>query len=178
MIWLSVAQAGWALQVEMGSPPPDALASTERRLEHCPARQQQWVARFDKGELARLGPVAGSGELRSEDEIEACLRAGLRASPLPDGSMVRLVYLNPTAQIWESQVAGIVTRLVGEQEEGCVRLRWVVGPDGTISAPIVVEGGHEELLAAVVAYDNPLPYVPDSLREHYGDAVIVCVGQP
>ena len=102
LIW-----AGWTLQPMVGEPSAEALAETELRVAHCPPRQQDFVAR-QQGEKTVLGPVAGSGETRNLGEIEACLRAGLRAKPLADGVAVRVVYEEPRAEVWSGNVTGIL----------------------------------------------------------------------
>lgn len=175
LIW-----AGWTLQPMVGEPSAEALAETELRVAHCPPRQQDFVAR-QQGEKTVLGPVAGSGETRDLGEIEACLRAGLRAKPLADGVAVRVVYEEPRAEVWSGNVTGILDTLVGPSPGDCLSLRFPVTPDGTLGKPEVVGGSGDndwdfEALAKVMGYPQPLPPVPEGLRAHFGEDVVLCVG--
>ncbi len=180
---LGLAWAGWVLHLEAGEASPEQLQATQEVLDYCPARQQDWVARYDEGELVRLGPVAGSGEVRDEGEIKACLNAGLRARPLPDGSLVRLHHIDATAEVWEAQMLRVLNALAGESPQDCLTLRFAVTADGTLGAPEQVTSSGDtdfdkKVLGAIQAYEEPLPHVPEALRQHYGEAVLLCVASP
>ena len=177
---LGLIWAGWVLQMEGGDATPEQLQATQEFVDYCPARQQDWVARYADGELASLGPVAGSGELRDEGEIKACLNAGLVVRPLPDGSLVRLRHIDPTAEVWEAKVLTVLNILAGESPSDCVTLRFSVAADGSLGAPELIGSSGDEtfdkkVLDAIKTYEEPLPHVPAALRQHYGEAVVLCV---
>ncbi|MCP4804957.1 MAG: hypothetical protein GY913_16835 [Proteobacteria bacterium] len=176
MIWLvSVAHAGWTPTV-VGT---DATVNKMTELVgHCPPDTTEWVARYDGGKVAKLGPVAGSGD--PDPRVESCLGAGLAARPLPDGVLVKLRWESDARSEWESQTLEILGQVVGpKDDQRCPTLRFPMA-DGVLGTPEVLhpsasETLDAEILAAVIAWPDPLPIVPEELRGLYGDHVNLCV---
>lgn len=175
----SPAWASWSIAPQGEPPSPAELTATLELVGHCPADPGEWVARFEGGELARFGPVAGE---EGSAEVASCLEAGLKARPLSGDRMVRLSFADPAMATWEAQTTAMLDQVLGQRTEpSCALLRFPVKEDGSLGPPALhSSSGNEALDAAALDASarrgEPLPPVPEALRSTYGEHVDLCVG--
>lgn len=175
MLWIATAWAGWNPTI-VGT--EATVAKTDQLVGHCPPDTTEWVARYEGGEVVKLGPVAGSGE--KNGMVESCLMAGLSARPLPDGVMVKLRWESDARTDWEQKTLDILGQVVGpKKDQLCPTLRFPL-EGGSLGTPTVLHPTSNaeldaEILAAVIGWEQPLPQVPEDLRDFYGDHVDLCV---
>lgn len=169
------ALAGWNPTV-VGT--EATVAKMTELVGHCPPDTTEWVARYQDGKVAKIGPVAGSGE--PDPLVESCLTAGLAARPLPDGVLVKLRWESDARSTWEQQTLEILAQVVGPKDDRvCPTLRFPLA-DGVLGTPTIQHPSNHteldaEILAAVTGWEQPLPAVPEPLHSLYGDHVDLCV---
>ena len=176
ILWLLGA---WTPTVEHGPVDLDAVAEWSRLIGHCPAGTSEWAARYQDGQLAKLG-VVGAGEV--DKELRSCLEAGLRARGVDGDVVVRIRWTDEARTTWEENTLAVLDQLVGPREvRGCATLRFPIAKDGALGVPTLhTSSGEPELdalaLDSLAAFDDGMPPVPESLRAVYGDHVDLCVG--
>ncbi|MCB9759937.1 MAG: hypothetical protein H6739_08905 [Alphaproteobacteria bacterium] len=177
---LPAALAGWTATVEAGEASPAELAALAPFLDSCPARPDDWIARYADGALLRFGPVAGHDQ-RDAEPVEDCLRAALAAKPIAGTAVLRLRWTDPTLDRYRQNVTSVLDQLVGPRSDpGCTTLRFPIQADNTLGAPLLaISSGDPDFDARVTAslalLEGPLPPLPESLRAKLGDTVDVCV---